>query len=156
MASSTPHTIVLYRNTDGILENEIQEDQANEAITPGALIEYNSNGRLQNHATANGATQKMVALENPYDDDNTVAAIDSAYGTADTVRYLRAVTGDRLYMRYSGTSDLVLNDPLVSAGDGTLTETTIAAGTLVGALVAFADEAITGTGSAQRAIVRIA
>lgn len=157
MASSTPHTIVLFRNTGGFLEDEIQEAQANEAITPGSLIEHiAATGKVQNHSTADGVTQKMVAVENPYDDDNTAAAIDSAYGTADSVRFIFGVPGDRLYMRYSGTGDLTIDDPLVSAGDGTLKEIVVTAATLAGAVVGFADEAVTGTGSAQRAAVRIA
>jgi hypothetical protein len=85
-------------------------------------------------------------VENPYDDDTSTAAIDSAYASTDTVRFIYGVQGDRVYMRYAaGGTALAVNDPLTSYGDGTLHTITIAAGTLDTAVVGFADEVVAGT-----------
>jgi hypothetical protein len=154
MASATPHTILLYRN--GARDGHIQEEQAEEAITPGSLIEVNpTTGALRNHATLNGVNQRMIALENPYDDDTSSAAIDSPYASTDTVRFIYGASGDRVYMRYAaGGTALAQNDALTSYGDGTLHSITVGAATLDTAVVGFADEAVAGT--ATRVRVRIA
>ena len=145
MSSTTPHTILLFRNAG--YGQHIQEKEAEEAITPGMLIEINpTTGSLRRHSTEDGTTQKMIALENPYDDDTSTAAIDSAYGTADAVRFIYGVQGDKVYAKYAaGGTSLSENDPLVSAGDGTLKSTTVDATTLEGAVVGYAEEDVGGT-----------
>lgn len=155
MASATPHTILLYRNA--ARDGHIAEDQSEETITPGMLVEHNPTApnALRRHATEGGVNQRMVALENPYDDDLTVAAIDSDWASGDTVRYLYADQGDRLYMVYAaGGTALAVNDALISRGTGELLRTDVTAATLDTAVVGFADEVVAGTTTRVR--VRIA
>lgn len=154
MASTTPHTIIVYRNA--ARDAHIDEEQAEAAITPGMLVEKNpATGALRPHATEGGVNARKVALENPFDDDNTVAAIDSPWASTDTVRFLNAVQGDRLYMVYAaGGTALTTGDALISRGTGELLLTTVVAGTLDTAVVGYADEDVGG--ATTRVHVRIA
>lgn len=152
MASATPHTILLYRN--GARDGYVQEEQASVAITPGDLIEWDGSGALRPHTAGGNHSQRMIALENPYDDDNTVAAIDSDYQATDTVRYIYGVAGDKVYMNFAGGTAVVQGGALESNGDGSVTPVTVAAATLEGAVVGFAEAAVAAGGT--RVIVRIA
>ena len=120
MSSTTDHTIMLSAAVPFNIEGRVQEDYGSGTIYPGYLIEYDASEQLVAHTTGTGWHQRMVAIENPFDDDNTVAAIDSPYLTADTVRYIYALPGDLLYM-YLATGTAVRGmSRLVSNGDGTL------------------------------------
>ncbi len=153
MASATPHTIILYNNH--ARDGHIDEDQAEAAITPGMLVELNPNtGALRPHATEGGPNARMVAIENPFDDDNTVAAIDSPWASTDTARYLHAAQGDELYMVYAaGGTALTTGDALISRGTGELLLTTIVAGTLDTAVVGFAREDVGGATTRVRVVI---
>jgi hypothetical protein len=102
------------------IEGRVQEDIGSGTIRPGDLIEYNTAEALVVHATGTGWHQRMVAIENPYDDDNTVAAIDSPYLTSDTVRFIYAQPGDLLYMYLATGTAVRGRSRLASNGDGTL------------------------------------
>lgn len=120
MASTTDHTIVLSTAVPFNIEGRVQEGYGSGTIYPGYLLEYDTNEYLVAHATGTGFHRRMVALENPFDDDNTTAAIDSPYRTADTVRFIYALPGDLLYM-YLATGTAVMGRSLLcSNGDGTL------------------------------------
>jgi len=120
MSSTTDHTIMLSSAQPFNIEGRVQEDYGSGTIYPGYLLEYNTSEQLVAHSTGTGWHRRMVALENPYDDDNTVAAIDSPYLTADTVRFIYAQPGDLLYM-YLATGTAVKGRSLLcSNGDGAL------------------------------------
>lgn len=161
MASSTPHTIVLrgkpqeedryYGATD-----EDGDAAAGSSITPGQLLEYTS-GDLQEHATAGGNAQKMVAVENPFDDDTTSAAIDSDYAVAESVWYIVARTGDVLYMWLASGENVSKGDPLESDGNGDLQAFATAADAgLHDNLVGYAQEDVNAAAARARIKVRIA
>lgn len=152
MASATPHTILLYRN--GSRDGHIQEEQASVAITPGDLIEWDGSGGLRPHTAGGNHSQRMIALENPYDDDTTTAAIDSDYNATDTIRFIYGVAGDLVYMNFAGGTAVAQGGALQSTGDGSLTPVVVAAATLEGAVVGFAEEAVAVAGT--RVKVRIA
>jgi len=120
MSSTTDHTIVLSTAVPFNIEGRVQEDCGGGTIYPGYLIEYDANENLVAHATGTSWHQRMVAIENPYDDDNTVAAIDSPYLSNDTVRYIYALPGDLLYMYLANGTAVRGRSRLVSNGDGTL------------------------------------
>ena len=155
MASTTDHTIFLSGAQPFNIEGRVQEDYGSGTILPGYLIEYDTNEFLVAHATGTGWHQRMVALENPFDDANTTAAIDSAYLTADTVRYLYAQPGDLLYMYLANGETAVRGrSRLVSNGDGTLRVSTSGSADLI--IVGVPHEDLTNaTGSAARLRVRI-
>jgi len=125
MSSTTDHTIVLSTNSLETISGRVQEGYGSGTIYPGYLIELDTNEFLVAHATANGFQQRMVAIENPYDDDNTVAAIDSPYRTADTVRYIYGQPGDVLYMYLATGTAVRGRSRLTSNGNGTLRVSTV-------------------------------
>lgn len=112
MASSTPHKIVL-SDHDFV---QLERIAANVAITPGMLLEVNSSDQFALHSTSGGNMEALFAIENPYDDDLTVAAIDSAYGTADTVRAIKGQSGDVVYGWLTVGGSVNTGDYLISAG----------------------------------------
>ncbi len=142
MASDTPNTILL-EPFGGSRAQYVEEAPAGDAITPGHLIEYDTSEDVIVHATGDAVQEFMVALENPYADDQTAAAIDTAYATADTVRFTYAQRGDVLYMFLSSSSGAAAVkgiSRLASQGDGALSVVTVGAGTLDGAIIGVADE----------------
>jgi len=98
MASSTPHSIIMERVGD----EDILEAPGKGTIYPGYMLTFEgSNGSLIPCGTAGAQTWK-VAVENPYDDDTSSAAIDSPYNYGSEkgarVRYIEARRGDLLWM----------------------------------------------------------
>lgn len=155
MASTTEHTIVLSTATQFGIEGRVQEGYGSGTIYPGYLIEYDTNEYLVAHATGTGVHQRMIALENPYDDDTSSAAIDSAYLTADTVRFMYALPGDLVYMYLADSQNAVKGrSRLASNGDGTLRVVTT--GTPDQSIVGVPEEDLNNsTGAAARLRVRI-
>jgi hypothetical protein len=122
MARSNPLTIILERVGD----LDIHEAPGKGTIYPGYLLKWcgASNGSLVPCGTA-GLQEIKVAIENPYSDDNSVAAVDKPYnyGTdkGETVRYIHARRGDLLYMYLDDGSDATSQVTYVqSHDDGTL------------------------------------
>lgn len=153
MASATPHIILT--SVNGAQREPLSDLAANGAITPGDLIERGSNGKLAAIATAGKPNQGIVALENPFGADDTTPAIDQAYAADDVVFYTYLQPGDQAYMRLAASQTVAIGDPLVpSATAGCLAKATLDATSVEGALVGFADEAVTTTGSVGRIRVR--
>lgn len=153
MASATPHIILT--SVNGAQREPLSDLAANGAITPGDLIERGSNGKLAAIATAGKPNQGMVALENPFAPDDTNPVIDQQYAANDAVFYTYLQSGDQAYMRLAASQTVAIGDPLVpSATAGCLAKATLDATSVEGALVGFADEAVTTTGSVGRIRVR--
>jgi len=138
-----PNTVILKGNPPRF------EDDAGGAIEPGHLLAISS-GDVIVHASGDGIAQKMVAIEQDFIGNG----IDDAYASADNVLYVIPQPGDVLYMWLTTSMTVVRGDPLLSAGDGDLQKTTIADTVVVGAVVGFADEAVTTTGTRARIRVR--
>ena len=124
----------------------VREDAAAaEAITPGHLIEFDTVGDLQKHATANGSAKRLIALSR----DEIGKEITVAYAAGDTVKYAPLVSGCEYNMILAISQTIARGDALTSAGDGTLHA---AAGTAADRIVAYAAEAVTTGGAATARI----
>jgi hypothetical protein len=123
MASTTPHTIVLRSNNPDNAMQRVREApcQAAVTITPGMLLEWGTTTTVKPHATAGGETQgKKVALENPWSDHGSGAAIAHAYAAAETVAFIPAQPGDQLYMLLADGQNVAKGAALTSDGAGAL------------------------------------
>ncbi len=99
--------------------NNIQEDLvAAGIITPGHLIERDSDNKFAFHSTAGGTAVPRFALEDMYQGKK----ITEDYAAADTVISWRPTPGDVVYAIFDATSggSIALGDFVESAGDGTL------------------------------------
>lgn len=105
------HSVILknYLNIFG-------EYNADEAITPGALIELNSDGKLQNHATAGGDVLPMFAFE----DELQGKDIDEDYASDDPIKVWIPQRGDQVYAILEDGENINTGDFLESAGNGNL------------------------------------
>lgn len=121
--TTTKHTIVTQSaDMHGVVHLEAI---GTGAVYPGKLLEMDSNGYVLHHATASGATAKLVALEHQTPDTQTyptTAAIDIPYDSGDLVYYTQASPGDVLNMWLaSGESVTKGLEWLISNGAGLLT-----------------------------------
>jgi hypothetical protein len=98
---------------------QIGDLAASEAITPGHLVDrFNSGGviRFRKHATAGGATARLVATEQA----NVGKGIDDAYAANDLMEVSALATGAEAYMFIASGQNIAAGNKLESAGDGTL------------------------------------
>lgn len=139
-----------------IIKGSPRYDEANAggAITPGHLIVRSSALLVVVHATADGAAQKQFALSDP----SNSKAWDAAYVTGERVAFGSFKQGDQVNAILADSQTTVLNppSPLVSNGDGTLKVGTVGAGTLEGAVVAYAREIVVTSGAVARIKVEVA
>lgn len=141
--------------------NNVQfEAIANEAITPGSLVEVMSTGKIKNHATAQGNAIPYFVIE----DAIMGKTINDNVAKDDLARVMVAGRGDEVYAILATSQTIVVGDLLASAGDGTLEEFTAikcdsdaSAGAVTTPLqaVAVALEAVTTTSATKRIKVRI-
>lgn len=154
MAATTPN-IVLLSVASG--ERVEWNDRVVAASTiPGSLVEVNSGNKLALIAAAAKPNSKIFVLENLYCDDN-LKSLDAPYAADDGCRYVYGQPGDVVYARLAASQTVAIGDPMVSTvtggcvGKGTLDATVVD-----GALIGFAEEAVTTTGATGRIKVRIA
>lgn len=141
--------------------NNVQfEAIANEAITPGSLVEVMSTGKIKNHATAQGNAIPYFVIE----DAIMGKTIDDNVAKDDLARVMVAGRGDEVYAILATSQTIVVGDLLASAGDGTLEKFTAikcdsnaSAGAVTTPLqaVAVALEVVTTTSATKRIKVRI-
>lgn len=86
------------------------------ALTPGHLIEFDSNGKLIKHATAGGNAQPRFAVEEEFIGDD----ISTATAIGDQVQYVVGRTGDEIYAWCAVSQTIKKGDPLESNGAGLL------------------------------------
>lgn len=131
---------------------------AGSAIVPGDLIEEIAAGTVQEHSTAAGNAQRLIALTNISNGGD----VDQAYAVGETVRYGAFHQGQEVFMRLAAAATaVIIGTPLESAGNGTVriqTTDTATDDTQRDSLVAYAMEAVdnSGGGSKVRLKVRIA
>lgn len=94
----------------------IEEYKAHEVITPGELLELNSDKEVLPHATAGGNVLAMFALE----DELQGKDIDDDYVTGDQVQVWVTVRGEEVYAILKDGENVSIGDFLESAGDGLL------------------------------------
>ena len=141
--------------------NNVQfEAIANEAITPGSLVEVMSTGKIKNHATAQGNAIPYFVIE----DAIMGKTINDNVAKDDLARVMVAGRGDEVNAILNTSQTIVVGDLLASAGDGTLEQFTAikcdsnaSAGAVTTPLqaVAVALEAVTTTSATKRIKVRI-
>lgn len=157
MASSTYNTIVIRSNNPDNMVQRVREAKAAGAITPGMLCELTSSGTIQAHSTEGGVLKgRLVALENEFSNHGTGKAIDHAYATGETVRYIHAKTGDQLYMLLEDGATITIGDTLESNGAGYVQEESAGTSTLADSIIGYAANAVTTSGATARLIVDIA
>ena len=96
----------------------IEEIEANAAITPGMLVEEMTTGLLRAHATRNGNAAAMFALENELEGEE----IGDNYAAGERVRVWHPQKGDQVYALLADGESVVIGDMLGSNGDGFLKE----------------------------------
>lgn len=87
------------------------------ALSPGHILEFDSNAKVKKHATAGGTVAPcIVALE----DELQGNSVSDAYSTGDRVFFAYLHSGDRAYVYLASGENVVIGDRLESKGDGTL------------------------------------
>ena len=151
--SQTAQVIELLTNTNGSFIQDEALSASGSTIVPGDLLAINAAGEVLEHATADGSTQKAIALTNIAN----AGEIDDAYLAASTVRYGYAQSGQVAYMTLAASQVATRLTPLVSNGDGTLKiNAAVGAAIIAGAVVGYPVEPVTTTGATARIKVRIA
>ncbi len=100
-----------------------EDGKTDETITPGYLLELGGGEDLQKHSTAGAAgTMPMFALEpEGFISRGDTKLIDQDYVDGDTVSYVIAQRGDRIFAWLPATTDASAEGTLLeSNGDGTL------------------------------------
>lgn len=120
-------------------------------VVPGDLVEFTAAGEVQEHSTADGIAEKLIALPNL----PVAGTIDDAYTAGVTARFGAFHSGQEVLMTLAASQTATRLTPLVSNGDGTLKIATVSATTLVGAVVGYPIEPVTTTGATARIKVRI-
>lgn len=156
MASSTAHTIVLRSNNPDNAMQRTREALAGEAgITPGMLLEWSGADLLKHNSAAGDAEAKKVAIENPWSDHGSGAAIAHAYADNETVFYIHALPGDQFYMWLADGENAAKGAALGSDGDGALDVLTVDVSLLEGAIVGYAAEAVDNSAGGAVARIRV-
>lgn len=138
-----------------IIKGSPRYDEANAggAIVPGMLLARSSATTVIAHATADGGAAALFALSDP----SNSKAWDAAYVTGERVAFVSCKRGDQINALLATGNNAVIGSPLVSDGAGALKVATLGAGTLEGAVVAYAKAALNNTsGSNQRLAVEVA
>lgn len=151
--SQTAQVIELLTNTNGSFIQDEALSASGSTIVPGDLLAINAAGEVLEHATADGSTQKIIALTNIAN----AGEIDDAYLAGSTVRYGFAQSGQIAYMTLAASQVATRITALVSNGAGALKiDATIDATTIAGAVVGYPVDPVTTTGATARIKVRIA
>lgn len=155
MAASAPHVVLI--STNGA-ERPVLSDRVVAASTlPGSIVEVNSAGKLAKIGAAAKQNNRIFVLENPYATDDTATALSQAYAADDEARYVYAQQGDVVYAILAASQTIAIGDPLVTTTTaGALGKGTIDATVVDGAIVGYAEKAVTTTGATGYVEVRIA
>lgn len=136
--------------------NKKEEKYAAETISPGHLIELNSDDKFQNHSTAGGSVAPCFADIDKWQGND----LDDDYSADDLVAGWYAGPGDivRNAVLVSTSSDVSIGDFLESNGDGKLRKhepTTDTEEVRDRQIVGFALEAVTLSGDDEKIDVQI-
>lgn len=153
MASSTPNTIVI--SDQPFIQEEKLADTV--ALKPGDLVQLKSGDatKIALHSTAGGNAQPMFVLESPYTDPADGAAIDLAYGTGDTVRFIVARPGDQIYGWLTIGANVAVGAFLESAGSLGALRAVTAGTTNHHRVIAKALEAVNNSAGSAKARIKV-
>lgn len=128
---------------------------AGSAIKPGHLLEELAAGTVQEHSTAAGNTQRLVALTNL----SNGGTIDDAYAVGETVRYGAFASGQEAFLRVAAGAAAIANKAyLQSAGDGTVITLAASAATSQAqreSVVGVALEAVDNSGGGTEVFIKV-
>lgn len=110
-----PNTVIL--RGDNVT---FREDRANEAITPGMLLGFAANDRLQKHASSGAYAGRLFALEA----DFIGYGPTTAYASGDRVPYADCAPGTIIWAHLASGQNVARGDILMSDGAGFLTSRT--------------------------------
>lgn len=110
-----PNTVIL--RGDNVT---YREDRSNEAFSPGHLLDFAANDRLQRHGTSGGYAPRMFALEADYIGNEVTVA----YASGDRVPYADCAPGTVVWAWLASGQNVARGAYLMSNGDGTLTART--------------------------------
>lgn len=155
MSASAPHVVLISANG---AERPILNDRVATASTlPGSIVEVVSTGKLTKISSAAKQNNRIFVLENPYATDHTASALSQAYAADDAVYYVYAQPGDVVYAILAASQTIAIGSPMVTTTTaGALGTATIDATVVTGAIVGYAEEAVTTTGATGYVKVRIA
>lgn len=105
-----------YRTIKLMGDPVVKEYTAAAAITPGHLVEIDSNGKVKVHSTAGGSAQRRFALE----DENQGKGITDAYSSSNICKTGVFREGDEVYTFLANGENAAIGSLLESYGDGTL------------------------------------
>lgn len=153
MASSVYHTITVQANDDQIRKEAL----AHAAITPGELLDINTDEEVEAHAGAAGVLpNKLIALETQTPDATATAQVDIDYAAGDTVYYAVGRPGEVYYMWLAASQTVVKGiTQLQSDGAGALTPVSVGATTLTNSIVGVAAQDLTAGVARARCLVEI-
>jgi hypothetical protein len=110
MAKTNPETILLRG------EPNRREFEADGAITPGHLIQLDTDGKITVHGSSGGRHARLFAVENDVGGDG----IDHAYAATEVVQVHAAQPGDEVYAWLADGQDIAVGAQLQSGGSGNL------------------------------------
>lgn len=130
----------------------IEEMTAVGTITPGMLVEIDSNGEVQAHSGEGEAVLPMFALE----DELQGKSITDNYSADDKVQVWIPYRGDNVYALLAQGEDVAIGTLLVSNGDGTLKAYSSASDTeYPQIIVGVALEAVDASEADARIVIRV-
>lgn len=151
MAASTPKTILLEVN--GTERPVFEAFAATGTIKPGHIIKRSSATQVTPIAAADQINTRMIAIEAPWADDFTAAAIDQAYDSGDNVKFIFAQPGDLVYMWLKDGQNASVGSFLATSG--TAGELEVESSNTDARVVGIAESAAAPSGAAGRIKVRI-
>lgn len=138
------NTILLQVNS---LAEKYGEAEAAGTITPGDLIEFQHQGKVQRHSGANLFGEQIVAIENSFEGK----LVSNDYAAGEKVRFFRLQIGDKAALNLTTSQTIVVNDHLSSNGAGKLQKTT---GTNIALFKSAEAATVTTTGTGTLVAVR--
>jgi len=140
-----------------------QEQQAMEAIVPGALIEFETTagpnqGKVKNHATAAANAPKAFATETLLFDRSVPGQkqVDTPYQVNESVRWVMAGGGALVNARVNiAAAAIAKGQPVESAGGGFVRLHTPAANNFQESIIGYAAESVDNSGGATPARLAI-
>lgn len=96
----------------------IEEYEAKSAITPGMVLQLNSDDTVQKHSTSGGNAVPYVALE----DELQGKGINDNYAAADKVQVWVPNRGDIAYLLLADEQTIAIGDYVMSNGFGKVTK----------------------------------
>ena len=130
------------------------ENEAHAAISPGNILELNSDDEVLKHATENGALKhgRLIAIEDALQGNE----VTDDYAAADVVSVAVADAGSEWNLLVTAGTVLTIGEDLVSDGEGCLMSADdLSSGTTAVVIATALEEVTVDSGEAELVHVRI-